>query len=90
MLAWLEVRGRAPGGLFAPFRRGGHIWMNGGRVRHLTGQAIRKALNRRLQEAEVKAAPTPHDFRRTFIGELLDAGVDLATGVEQQPNGQWR
>ncbi|GAA4208974.1 tyrosine-type recombinase/integrase [Streptosporangium oxazolinicum] len=79
MAAWLEVRGRAPGGLFAPLRRGGHIWMNGGRVRHMSGQAIRKMLNRRLRETGAKATPTPHDFRRTFIGELLDAGVDLAT-----------
>ncbi|MER5322272.1 tyrosine-type recombinase/integrase [Streptosporangium roseum] len=76
--AWLDRRGRTPGALFPPIRRGGHIQLNGARIAHMTGQAIRKILIKRL--AQAGASPrTPHDFRRTFIGELLDAGVDLAT-----------
>ncbi|MEV0584302.1 tyrosine-type recombinase/integrase [Nonomuraea sp. NPDC050310] len=70
---WLAVRGDAPGPLFSPFTKSGGL-----RPRPLSGQGIADILARRLGEA---GAPrrTAHDFRRTFIGELLDAGVDLAT-----------
>ncbi|XVQ89932.1 tyrosine-type recombinase/integrase [Microbispora siamensis] len=70
---WLAVRGRATGPLFCPINKGGRL-----RLAHMTGQAIADIVSRRL--AAAGASPrTPHDFRRTFIGELLDAGVDLAT-----------
>jgi integrase len=36
------------------------------------------ALRRRGEKADVDAF-TPHDFRRTFIGNLLDAGADIVT-----------
>ncbi|GAA4088477.1 tyrosine-type recombinase/integrase [Nonomuraea soli] len=70
---WIAVRGDAPGPLFSPFTKTGGL-----RPRPLSGQGIADILTRRLGEA---GAPrrTAHDFRRTFIGELLDAGVDLAT-----------
>ena len=35
-------------------------------------------MQRRGEKADVDAF-TPHDFRRTFIGNLLDAGADIAT-----------
>ena len=44
----------------------------------LTGQAIWVILEMRFQQAKVKPF-TPHDLRRTFAGEMLDAGVDLVT-----------
>lgn len=70
---WLAVRGRAAGPLFCPINKAGRL-----RMAHMTGQAIADIVARRL--AAAGASPrTPHDFRRTFIGELLDAGVDLAT-----------
>ncbi|GAA4191274.1 tyrosine-type recombinase/integrase [Microbispora amethystogenes] len=70
---WLAVRGRAAGPLFCPINKAGRL-----RLAHMTGQAIADIVSRRL--AAAGASPrTPHDFRRTFIGELLDAGVDLAT-----------
>jgi site-specific recombinase XerD len=70
---WLSVRGRATGPLFCPINKAGRL-----RFAHMTGQAIADIISRRLTLAGASKR-TPHDFRRTFIGELLDAGVDLAT-----------
>ncbi|MFC4061781.1 tyrosine-type recombinase/integrase [Planomonospora corallina] len=75
---WLALRGRADGALFCPIARSGSLRLRDGGPAAMTGQAVADILARRL--AQAGAAPrTPHDFRRTFIGELLDAGVDLAT-----------
>jgi site-specific recombinase XerD len=82
---WISVRGRAPGALFPPINKGGRVSrrITDGRayLAHPTGQAIAGIVAKRLGQA---GAPihTPHDFRRTFIGELLDAGVDLATAQQ--------
>ncbi|GAT68933.1 integrase [Planomonospora sphaerica] len=78
--AWLTVRGRVPGGLFTPFTpRGGHIRRDAqGRPAHMDGRTVGDVLNLRGEQAGV-GPQAAHDFRRTFIGELLDAGVDLAT-----------
>jgi site-specific recombinase XerD len=76
--AWVAVRGRTPGALFPPVSKGGRCRTSDGRCTHPTGQAIAGIVTRRLAQAGVPAH-TPHDFRRTFIGGLLDAGVDLAT-----------
>lgn len=75
---WLAVRGTREGALFCPIGRYGSPRVRDGAPAAMTGQAVADILTRRL--AQAGAAPrTPHDFRRTFIGELLDAGVDLAT-----------
>jgi integrase len=71
--AWLRVRGERPGGLFLPINKGGRIC--GVRV---SDHAVYAVLRKRLAEAGV-ARLSPHDLRRTFVGDLLDAGVDLAT-----------
>lgn len=68
---WLTVRGDAPGALFTGLgnkQRGGR----------LTTQAIYAMLKRRADEAGI-ADFSPHDFRRTYIGDLLDLGVDIVT-----------
>jgi len=71
--AWLRARGDRPGGLFLPINHGGRITGD-----HLSPQAIYDALIKRTRQARVTHA-SPHDLRRTFVGDLLDAGVDIST-----------
>ena len=68
---WLHVRGQESGPLF---------WGLGNRNRggRLTDQAIYNMLRKRAKRAGV-ADLSPHDFRRTFVGDLLDAGADIVT-----------
>lgn len=74
---WVSTRGATPGALFPPISRGGRIRTTAHGPATMSGQAIADLLARRLPSGDTPI--TPHDFRRTFIGELLDAGVDLAT-----------
>lgn len=74
---WMSVRGNGPGALFCPINKAGKLKLTGTQFAGMTGQAIADLLSKRLIEAGQRRH-TPHDFRRTFIGELLDAGVDLA------------
>ena len=70
---WLTIRGAAPGPLFTAARRGGHITQ-----RRLSDQAVALILQTRARQAGV-ADVSPHDLRRTFVTDLLDAGADIAT-----------
>ena len=70
---WIESRGDRPEALFLPIRRGGHI-----KPGRLSTQAVYHILTKRAEQAGIKGA-SPHDFRRTFVGDLLDAGADIAT-----------
>ena len=71
---WLVVRGTEAGPLFVRIRKGDR--MTGER---LTTQAVYHVLAQRVSEAGITLACSPHDMRRTFIGDLLDAGADIAT-----------
>ncbi len=71
--AWLRVRGDRQSGLFLPINKGGRICGE-----RLSDHAIYAVLGKRLTQAGV-ARLSPHDLRRTFVGDLLDAGIDLAT-----------
>jgi integrase/recombinase XerD len=70
---WLKVRGECAGALFYPVKKNGELTQ-----RRMTAQAILLILEKRAKEAGVNKF-SPHDLRRTFISDLLDAGVDLST-----------
>ena len=75
--AWVRVRGTEPGPLFCRINRTGRIVLV-----NLSTSAIYLALRKRAARAGVRPF-SPHDLRRTFISDLLDAGADLAT-VQRQ------
>jgi integrase/recombinase XerD len=74
LLDWLGLRGKQPGALFFPVNKGGNI-VEGQRI---TAQAVYTMLKRRATQANVVNF-SPHDFRRTFAGDLLDRGTDIVT-----------
>ncbi len=69
---WLIIRGNEEGPLFWPINKGGHL-----RNKRLTTQAIYNMLRKRAKQARVKNF-SPHDLRRTFVSDLLEAGADIA------------
>jgi site-specific recombinase XerD len=69
---WLAVRGDEAGPLFVPINKGGRL-----SLRRMTAEAAYNMLRKRAAEASVKDF-SPHDLRRTFVSDLLDAGADLA------------
>jgi site-specific recombinase XerD len=71
---WLAARGDAHGPLFCHVSVEGVVLPSA----RLSESGIYKMLQRRATEAGL-AHISPHDFRRTFVGDLLDAGVDIAT-----------
>jgi integrase len=70
---WLHVRGPWAGPLFYRIRQNDVLTGDG-----LTTQAIYTILQARAAAAGVKHF-SPHDLRRTFAGDLLDAGADIVT-----------
>jgi site-specific recombinase XerD len=69
--AWLGAASLASGPLFRNIDRHRHVT-----ERPLTTEGIRYILKRRGTQAGLRPF-TPHDFRRTFIGDTLDAGAHL-------------
>ena len=47
-------------------------------VKTVDQQSVLMLLRRRATQAHLRSF-TPHDLRRTFIGDLLDAGADMVT-----------
>lgn len=70
---WLVLRGTHDGYLLLHIRQGGEIIWHG-----LSDVAIYNALEKRAIQAGVKDF-SPHDLRRTFAGDMLDAGADIST-----------
>lgn len=69
---WLAATENIRGPLFTPINRWGQP---AGRT--MSTRAVGMVIDNRRQEAGLPRL-SPHDFRRTFAGALLDNGVDLA------------
>ncbi len=74
MADWLAVRGDDPGALFVAVNKSGRMANRD----HMTPKTIYSMLAKRATEAGVKSF-SPHDMRRTFVSDLLDAGADITT-----------
>ena len=70
---WIERRGSWSGALLCPVKKGGHI-----QQRSMTAQAVLLRLRFLSRRARVPDF-SPHDLRRSFVGELLDAGADISS-----------
>ncbi|HEY8036170.1 MAG TPA: site-specific integrase [Methylobacter sp.] len=70
---WLTARGKLPGSLFNPITKTGTILSKA-----LSSQAIYDIIKLRSEQACIEPI-RPHDLRRTFVTQLLDAGVDINT-----------
>ena len=75
---WLQVRGDQAGPLFCPINKGGKLKEIAVGGAAMTAQAVLNMLAKRGKEAKLRHF-SPHDLRRTFISDLLDAGADIAT-----------
>ena len=71
--AWIALRGPGSGALFIPALTSGRTIM-----RRMVAHAVYKLVQKRARQAGVKAF-SPHDLRRSFVSDLLDAGADIAT-----------
>jgi site-specific recombinase XerD len=72
--AWLAARGEAPGPLVCGIAKGGRVELS----RRLHPDSVRYIVEHRAELAGVRDV-SPHDFRRSAISDLLDAGEDLAS-----------
>ena len=67
------MRGQQSGPLFTRIGKGNRLTNE-----RLTTQAVYVILKKRAAQAGVKPF-SPHDMRRTIVGELLSRGADIAT-----------
>jgi site-specific recombinase XerD len=74
---WLRVRSRQleaeSGPLFIAIDKKNRM-----ATQALSSDSVNKILDARAKQVEMPHT-TPHDFRRTFVGDLLDAGADIAS-----------
>jgi hypothetical protein len=71
--AWLAVRGDDPGPLLYTVGKGGRV-----HPRRLTTSAVYDRL-RFIARVAGTGDVSPHDLRRSFVSDLLDAGKDIST-----------
>lgn len=70
---WLEQRGDGAGPLLRPITRGGRVL-----DRRMSAQTVLDALRALAKKAGVSSF-SPHDLRRSWASDLLDAGADVVT-----------
>jgi integrase len=70
---WLLLRGLQAGPLFYRAYKGRQV-----STKRITAETVALVLATRAKEAGVVPC-TPHDMRRTYLSDLLDAGADIAT-----------
>jgi integrase len=70
---WLALRGPAAGPLFSRIRKGGTLVPG-----RMDESSVLWILQQRARQSGVEHF-SPHDLRRTYISNLLDAGADIAT-----------
>lgn len=70
---WLALVGTRTGPLLRPVDKWGHVT-----ARHLSTTAIGMIVAKRCEQSRLLPLTT-HDYRRTFISNLLDRGADIAT-----------
>jgi len=71
---WLRVRFKQDGFLFNPTTKTGRIFQN----KQLASHTIYEIIKHRAEQAKIELC-RPHDLRRTFVTQLLEAGVDINT-----------
>lgn len=71
---WINLRGTSLGALFVSINKGGKIDRS---FSKMTPQAVYNLLEKRASEAGVTKF-SPHDLRRTFVSDLLEAGADIS------------
>ena len=74
---WVKLRnektGTNDGALLVAVDRYGHVGS-----KHIVDQTVLDILKKRADQVGIEKF-SPHDFRRTFISDLLDAGADIVT-----------
>jgi len=73
LTGWIKVRGSEAGPLFYQSDKTGGISQ-----KVISDEVVMRLLKKRVEQAGIKHC-SPHDLRRTFVSELLDQGVDIAT-----------
>lgn len=83
---WLAFRGDGPGAVFCPVSQRGKLGLPKYNEKTeqlelppVSTEALAQMLDRVSKRAGLPKRATWHDFRRTYIGNLLDSGADVVT-----------
>lgn len=76
LFRWLAARGDWPGALLTPIRRDGSAVVKTNKTMHANTLVSRLA---KLSELAGVETFSPHDLRRSFVGQLLENGADIST-----------